>query len=200
MRITDWKLGVRLGLAFGLMLVLALLIAALGMFRIAALKSNSEELATTELERQALVEEWFTDIEMNWLRTEALLKTGNGAYAQQLRQQMAAVGEIQSRRMELVKGHLRTEEEQRLYRLAIEARDRFRATRAQLITAQAAAEEVSGRTDTELQPVFKAYEAALTRLGAARGQMETVNRLRQRLADFQQRLREEEALSKTRRM
>ena len=105
MRIADFKLGVRLGLAFGLMLLLSLLIAGLGMLRIGSLKTNSEQLATTELERQALVQEWLTDVEMNWLRTEALLKTGNGAYAQQLRQQMAAVGEIQSRRMELVKGH-----------------------------------------------------------------------------------------------
>ena len=164
MKIADFKLGVRLGLAFGLMLLLSLLIASLGMWRISSLKANSEELATTEIERQALVQEWFTDIEMNWLRTEALFKANSGNYVQQLRQQMAAVVELQSRRMELVKDHLRTAEEKRLYAAAIEARDRFRLQRQALDKGLQAGEDVSGKTDTELQPVFKAYEDALTRL------------------------------------
>ena len=164
MRITDWKLGVRLGLAFGLMLVLALLIAALGMFRIAALKSNSEELATTELERQALVEEWFTDIEMNWLRTEAAFKATDPAYLEKLKTEMAAVVDIQSRRMDLVKDHMSSPEEQQLYQNAINARDKYRELRNALQKQQQGGENVSAQVDSQLAPVFKAYESALTQL------------------------------------
>ncbi|MBV8621669.1 MAG: HAMP domain-containing protein [Curvibacter sp.] len=164
MRITDWKLGIRLGLAFGLMLLLALLIAALGMFRIGALKSNSEELATTELERQALVEEWFTDIEMNWLRTEASFKSDNPAYLEKLKTEMESVVDLQSRRMELVKDHMRTAEEQQLYQQAIAARDKYREVRGELQKRHQGGDNVSGPVDTQLAPVFKDYESALNRL------------------------------------
>lgn len=65
MRVTDWKLGVRLGLAFGVMLLLACLITAVGISRIQGLKQSNEQLATVELSRQKLVQEWLNDTQMN---------------------------------------------------------------------------------------------------------------------------------------
>eukprot|EP01034_Spumella_vulgaris_P000017 gene17-25_t len=77
MRIKDLKLGIRLGVAFGLLLLITIGIAAMGIANISALQKSNEHIATSELKRQDLVQQWQTDIQMNWLRTEALLKAND---------------------------------------------------------------------------------------------------------------------------
>ena len=100
MRWNDWKLGARLTFAFGLLLLMALSITALGMSRIQVLRQANQALATVEMERQALVQEWFNDLQMNWLRTEASFKADNAAYLEKTRREMASVVNAQSQRIE----------------------------------------------------------------------------------------------------
>ena len=68
MRIKDLKLGIRLGVAFAMLLMITLVIAALGVRSVTALQHSNEHIATSELKRQNIVHQWQTDIQMNWLR------------------------------------------------------------------------------------------------------------------------------------
>ena len=74
MKLSNLSVGLRLGFSFGAILLITALLAATGMWRIGGLQAASERVATQEIEQQTLVEDWASDIRLNWVRTEAFLK------------------------------------------------------------------------------------------------------------------------------
>ncbi|PIF90341.1 methyl-accepting chemotaxis protein [Acidovorax sp. 62] len=164
MRIKDLKLGIRLGVAFGLLLLITIGIAAMGIANISALQKSNEHIATSELKRQDLVQQWQTDIQMNWLRTEALLKANDAQYTAKLKKDMSGVVEVQSKRMDEVRNYLLPGKEKDLYDQAIAARDAYRVKRTELVKAKEAGQDVAAQTDTNLAPVFNQYSGVLQQL------------------------------------
>ena len=161
MRIKDLKLGIRLGVAFAMLLMITLVIAALGVRSVTALQHSNEHIATSELKRQNIVHQWQTDIQMNWLRTEAFLKAGDAQYAGKLKKDMSAVVEVQSKRMQEVQGYLLPGREMQLYDQAIAARDAYRVKRTELVKAKEAGQDVAAQADSVLAPIFQNYAAIL---------------------------------------
>lgn len=164
MRIKDLKLGIRLGVAFGLLLLITMVIAALGVMSVTALQHSNEHIATSELKRQGIVHQWQTDIQMNWLRTEAFLKASDAQYAGKLKKDMSAVVEVQSKRMQEVRSYLLPGKETQLYEQAIAARDAYRVKRTELVKAKEAGQDVAAQTDTVLAPIFQNYAGTLQEL------------------------------------
>ena len=164
MRIADLKLGIRLGAAFGLLLLITVLISVLGISSIVALKHSNEAIATTELKRQDLVQQWLTDIQMNWLRTEASLKSTDPKYIAKLKNDVGSVVAVQSKRMEEVLTYIREGKEKQLYDQALVARDLYRAKRSELAKLKDAGQDVSELTDTALSAVFQNYANVLQQL------------------------------------
>ena len=90
MKLGNLKVGLRLGVAFGSILCITVAIVLYAQSRISALHQSAQRLATAEMEQQALVEEWATSIQLNWVRTEAALKAIDRGYVDQLEAAMAA--------------------------------------------------------------------------------------------------------------
>ncbi|WP_462386688.1 methyl-accepting chemotaxis protein [Acidovorax sp. Q11] len=182
MRIKDLKLGIRLGVAFGLLLFITIVIATLGVMSVVELERSNEHIATSELKRQGIMHQWQTDIQMNWLRTEAFLKSSDAQYAGKLKKDMAAVVELQSKRMQEVQGYLLPGKEIQLYDRAIAARDAYRVKRTELVKAKEAGQDVAEQANTVLEPVFQDYSAVLKELtltldeGVARTLKETMQK------------------------
>ena len=84
MKLSNLSVGLRLSASFGAILLITALIAATGMWRIASLQSASERVATQEIAQQTLVEDWASDIRLNWVRTEAFLKAIDRDYMDKL--------------------------------------------------------------------------------------------------------------------
>jgi len=84
------RVGPRLGLGFGLVLLITVLLAGVGIWRIMALASESERVSTQELERQTQTERWAAGLRLNWVRTEAFLKAIDREYMEQLALSSAA--------------------------------------------------------------------------------------------------------------
>ena len=164
MRINDLKLGIRLGAAFGLLLLITCIISFLGIVNIFALQKSNEHIATFDLKRQGIVQQWQTDIYMNWLRTEALLKSSDAQYIAKLRKDMSSLVEVQSKRMEEVRTYMHKEQEKQLYDKAIAARDAYRAKRSELLKVKEAGQDVSGQVDTVLANAFGNYAGILQEL------------------------------------
>jgi len=164
MRITDLKLGVRLGAAFGLMLLITILIAVLGMSSIKALQKSNENISTVELKRQDMVQQWQTDIQMNWLRTEAALKSTDEKYLAKLKKDLGSVVTLQSQRMEDVKAYLKEGKEMQTYDKAVVARDAYRVKRAELVKLKDSGQDVSELTDTALAAIFQNYADVVQQL------------------------------------
>ena len=161
MRIKDLKLGIRLGVAFGILLLITTVIAVLGVISVTALQRSNEEIATSELKRQSIVRQWNTDIQMNWLRTEALLKNSDAAYSNKLKKDLSAVVEVQSKRMDEVRSYLLPGKELKLYEQAIAARDAYRVKRAELVKAKDSGQDVAEQVDAVLASVFQNYANVL---------------------------------------
>ena len=80
----NLRVGPRLGLGFGVILLITALIALTGIWRIGALKDAAERVATREIEQRTLVDDWAADIRLNWVRTEAFLKAIDPGYMEKL--------------------------------------------------------------------------------------------------------------------
>ncbi len=66
-------IGARLGLAFGVILFTAALMALTGKWRLGSLKEEAHNLACVEVERSSLTRKWVDNIPINWVRTAAAL-------------------------------------------------------------------------------------------------------------------------------
>ncbi|MDP4076322.1 methyl-accepting chemotaxis protein [Acidovorax sp. A1169] len=164
MHIKDLKLGIRLGMAFGILLLITAIIAMLGSANILALQRSNEHIATSELKRQDLVQSWQTDIQMNWLRTEALLKSSNAQYTNKLKADMSAVVDVQSKRIDEIRTYLLPGKENELYDQAITARNAYRVKRTELVKLKESGQDVFEQTDTALAPLFTQYSQVLSQL------------------------------------
>ncbi len=84
MKFRNLRVGPRLGLGFGAILLITALLALTGIWRIGALKDASERVATREIELRTLVDDWTADVRLNWVRTEAFLKAIDPGYMEKL--------------------------------------------------------------------------------------------------------------------
>ncbi len=62
----QFKIGTRLGMAFGLVLLITAVIAAVGFWRLSMLKEATVRISTVEIERNQLAMEWKAGIDLNW--------------------------------------------------------------------------------------------------------------------------------------
>jgi hypothetical protein len=83
--LNNLKIGMRLGLAFCAVLLITAVIALIGILRLGALKETNQEIATTEMERSFLAQNWSANIAQNWLQAKSALKTSDMAYAKTTR-------------------------------------------------------------------------------------------------------------------
>ena len=67
------KIGTRLGLAFGLILLITALIATVGVWRLSTLKEATVRISSVEIERNELAMHWKAAIDLNWVRASAAL-------------------------------------------------------------------------------------------------------------------------------
>ena len=91
---SNLKIGARLSLAFGLVLLITATIAATGVLRLAAYSRRpAMRIATVEMERNALAQEWKAAIDLNWVRASASLKATDAGYIQSLTADMATTSQ-----------------------------------------------------------------------------------------------------------
>ena len=84
------NIGTRLGLAFALVLFITTAVSALGVWRIGSLSDTSQQITSVELDRSILSQRWASQININWVRASAALKTSDTAYIDNLQKDMAA--------------------------------------------------------------------------------------------------------------
>lgn len=164
MRIVDLKLGIRLGASFAAVLLLTAVIVFIGSLNILALRSSSEQLARVDMRSMSLAQDWENDIHMNWLRTEAILKTNDAAYADKQAREIAAVSEAAGKRLAQIEKLLNADRTRQLFDQASKMRDTYRAKRAELVQAKKEGQDVGARADAELAPLIQLYTGTIHQL------------------------------------
>ena len=147
MGLKHLKIGHRMALSFGLVLLITAFIAGLGIWRLQTL-----EQATME---------WRQAVEMNWLRTRALILGTDSQHATQLQAEMAKTSQSINRLQETIVGMSLSEAGRQLMGDIEKAREAYRGPRADLIQRQAAGENVAAAVGQQLVPLADAYNQAI---------------------------------------
>ncbi len=171
MKLGNLKVGLRLGVAFGSILCITVAIVLYAQSRISALHQSAQQLATAEMEQQALVEEWATSIQLNWVRTEAALKAIDRGYVDQLEAAMATADKSAAQTQERIKALLaQAPQAQALLDAIAKAGQAYQEQRDAVRHASSGGEpDIAGMVDRDLRPRADAYLQALDKLRAHMG-------------------------------
>ncbi|UJB66395.1 HAMP domain-containing protein [Acidovorax sp. YS12] len=171
MKLGNLKVGLRLGVAFGSILCITVAIVLYAQSRISALHQSAQQLATAEMEQQALVEEWATSIQLNWVRTEAALKAIDRGYVDQLEAAMATADKSAAQTQERIKALLaQAPQAQALLDAITKAGQAYQEQRDAVRHASSGGEpDIAGMVDRDLRPRADAYLQTLDRLRAHMG-------------------------------
>jgi methyl-accepting chemotaxis protein len=157
----NLRIGTRLSFAFGLVLLITASIAAIGVWRLSVLKDASVRIATIEMQRNSLAQDWKSAIDLNWVRASAALKTNDAAQIAALGIDMTATSkratEIQKQLVALIDDD---KEKQLLDRVAV-TRSAYVGARAKLLERKKAGEDVAALVDTDLKPMATTYLQSL---------------------------------------
>eukprot|EP01030_Chromulinospumella_sphaerica_P006031 gene6031-5900_t len=155
------KIGTRLGLAFGLILLITALIAALGVWRLSTLKEATVRISTVEIDRNELAMEWKAAIDLNWARASAALKTSDAAYIASLGAEMAATTKAVTERQKQLEALMEGAKSKELLDKVAATRKTYIDARSKLLERKKAGEDVFALVDTELRPLAQNYIKSL---------------------------------------
>jgi methyl-accepting chemotaxis protein len=157
------RIGSRLALAFGVILLIIAASAALGVWRLQALASSAQALGTVDSEKLRLAEVWRLNIELNWGRTQSVLLDSDTRRIPALQAQMDKT----SANITTVSGRIRelahSDDEKALLADINVRREAYRGPRADLIKRRTAGEDVAALVEANLRPLADAYDASIQR-------------------------------------
>ncbi len=167
MKLSDLRVGTRLALAFGVTLLITTLIALTGMWRIDTLQQASDRLATREIEQQLLVEGLAANVDVNWVRTQAIFMAVDRGYITQLEAEMAATSKGTMENLQRIEALVQDRAGQDLLATADTARKAYREQRQAVQHAHNGGEpNVATLVDRDLRPLAERYVATLHALRA----------------------------------
>lgn len=166
------SIGIRLVLAFGLILAVTAMLATLGVMRIGALNDSSSRMAGAQVEQVVLATQWKGEAGVNLVRSVSFMKATDAAYIASLRNQIEAtdadIEKIQNNLASLIDD----DQVKALMAQAKTQRATYRALRADILKLKdQPGQDYIGRIDRELIPAAQAYlssvEAVASRAQAA---------------------------------
>ncbi|MGE0349260.1 methyl-accepting chemotaxis protein [Hydrogenophaga sp.] len=161
MKLNDIKVGSRLGVAFGLILIITALMAGIGVWRLQELAHTTRQLATIDNEKLQLAVQWRQTIDLNWIRTRAAVLDSDTSRMPMWQADMDKTSQLtlasRTRLIELVQ----SDEGKRMIGVIDAAREAYRTPRANLLKARLAGDDVSAALERDLKPLSEAYLKAV---------------------------------------
>ena len=164
MKLNDIKVGSRLAISFGLVLLITALMAGIGVWRLQELSDTTHQLGTEDNEKLQLAVRWRQTIDLNWVRTRAAILDSDTTRIAAWQADMDKTSEVtlasRKRMIELVQ----SDEGKSLLAGIDAAREAYRTPRAALMKARMAGEDVSAALDRDLRPLADAYLNSIFKL------------------------------------
>jgi methyl-accepting chemotaxis protein len=161
MNLNKLRIGSRLALAFGLLLLIIALMAAFGVWKLNQLKEDNKEVATVHVQRNALSLRWNSFINLNWVRASAALKTSDNSYIESLQKDMAGTSKITSETQKELESLVQDDKGKELMAKVASARKTYLDFRADLLKKKKAGEDITAAVDRELLPLATLYLKAV---------------------------------------
>src|SRR5690606_26608696 len=133
MRITNMKIGARLGLGFGLILLLVVIMGVVGILRLQSINASTRHMVDESLEKQKAAQSWLLGTSVNAARTLAVVKTTDRTTEDFFQEAMA----VQSKKISVIQGKLEneltTDKEKELFAAVAQRRAAYIDTRKVII-------------------------------------------------------------------
>ncbi|MEH3086928.1 MAG: methyl-accepting chemotaxis protein [Xylophilus ampelinus] len=150
------RIGQRLALSFGLILLIMTISSAIGVARLGTLAAHLQGITSTEQEKNALASEWLHTISLNAVRSRAAL-LGSPDIAVEFQREVDASSVVSSKILPRLKELFATAEDQELFGRIDASRSAYRDLRSALAKRRAAGEDVKAEVDSQLKPLMDAY-------------------------------------------
>ena len=166
MRISDWKIGARLGLGFTAVLALMALMIVISIWRLQAVGTATDNMVKADLVKERLASEWLKSIETNGVRTLAVVKSAEVEdqtyFQKQIDGQKERVTEIQKLLTEMIQ----SDEGKRLFADVGEQRKIYSAIRDNVFKMKKAGDEAAVKSETaaKMVPAMNAYAESVSKL------------------------------------
>ena len=160
----NLKIGVRLGFAFALVLLITALIAVVGVLRLEALKDAEMEVADKAMQRSVLAHEWTANIYLNWTRNSAVLRTSDAAYSEALSKEIAATSQETAGVQKKLEDLINDPKGDAILAEIATLRSKYIALRNTLTSRKKAGEDVVEALNRDLAPGFNTYLQAMKKL------------------------------------
>jgi len=166
MHIKNLKIGARLGLAFAAVLMLAGLLAAVGILRLRDVAAATEDMERS-VHKARLADNWLAEMHTNRAYVEARLRAAGGADVKAMADKMAAISANVSRIQKELEASVAGAEGKQLLADIAAKRKVYSAQRDKLFALQdggAAQAELQRALGAGTGPALDAYEAAVMAL------------------------------------
>ena len=166
MTLKKMKVGARLGLGFGLVLLMLALVAMVGIHSLRGIGNLSQKMVTDVLVKERLVSEWHSRTDVNGARTMAIVENSDPAVQARLDGPIKAnsqrISEIQKELAALDKNAAETP----LYDDIASRRDAYRSARDAVFKEKKAGNGDAARSvaSERLEPALNAYLGAINTL------------------------------------
>lgn len=155
------KIGQRLGLAFSVVLLIVVVSAAIGVWRLKESNDATQRLGTVDKERQELAIRWRQTIDSNWIRTEAaMLDTDPGRIAR-MQADIEKTSQLTLSIREKLLQMVRTDVGKQLMQDIDAKREAYRTPRGALLKRHLGGEDVSVELERTLRPLADAYSQSI---------------------------------------
>ncbi len=157
------RIGMRLTVAFSLILLIVAASAAIGSWRLQELANTTRELGTVHNEKLVLAARWRLNVELNWLRTRAALLDSDvrsmALWQGDMTKTSANITTMRDRLVALAQ----TPEDKALLADIDAQRKAYVDPRAALVKRRTAGENVGNQVETELKALAGRYDASIQR-------------------------------------
>jgi methyl-accepting chemotaxis protein len=158
---SNLRIGARLGLAFGVVLIITAMMALTGMWRLGSLKQAANNLAYVEVERASVTQKWVENIRINWVRTAAALHASSTERVSILQKEMDDTSKVISGLQKQLEPMITDDKGKALFADIGKHREAYRGPRADLLKKKLAGEDVAAAVDATLLPLASTYLKSL---------------------------------------
>ncbi len=164
--LSSLRLGPRLALGFGSIVVLCAAAVGFGIDRIATMRELSQRLGTVDAEKLSMSERWGRAIESNTARSWVLFFSNDPQIKSRMQAEMQDVVKLQTERLKRMQAIADSPADQQLLADISRQRDAYQALRKDLLKRRDAGEEVTTEVMAKLFPAAQAYMDVVEKLVA----------------------------------
>jgi len=163
MRMSNMKIGARLGLGFGLLLLLVVAIGVIGMLRLENIHQANRHLVDESVAKQKTAQAWLMGASLNGAFALALVKAADDAGENLFQQKMNAKVKENDALKQSLEARITTDTEKALFAEVARLRKVYQAIRGDIIALKKndALAQANTQITAKLVPALDAYEASI---------------------------------------